>query len=230
MKVVKLPYYLKLILALLVILVIVVSGNACTVGNFAASQQHSGDKDGLVIRYLLAPKEMVPQRGAEIICVVTDAHDGDLSYKWSATGGEVQSREYSDAIFWMAPRATGNYTITVVVSNAQGDRATRSVTVKVTTDPVQHPFVFSMTCRNCEDGIVASRFSEYTIRCDVLPQIEGEAHYMWFASLGRIEGDGPQAVWRTGSQYGNALITVIVTDDEGNEFEGYLAINVNCCK
>jgi hypothetical protein len=221
---------LRLIFALFVMMVLVASGSACAVNYFAASSPQSGSKDGLVIRYLLvAPREMVTQRRAEVTCVVTDARNSELSYTWTASGGDIQPREYPDAIYWMSPRTTGNYTITVVVSNAEGASVTRSVAVKVTNDPVQHPFVFSMTCRNCNDGISASRFSEYAIRCDVLPQIQGEAHYTWFSSLGRIKGNGPEAIWTTGSQYGNALITVIVTDDEGNEFEGYLAININCC-
>lgn len=188
---------------------------------------------GLVIRYLTAPKQIEPSRGGEVLCVATDENNSALSYEWSATGGEVRKKgEDGDLVLWVAPEKTGTYTVTVVVTSAQGKKATRSVEILVTNEPPQFPVITTMTCQDCKNNIEASRFSTYTIKCDASEPKGGTLSYTWFATIGKIKGEGksPYATWYTGGQHGNALITVIVTNDKGNKTEGYLAVNVSCCK
>jgi hypothetical protein len=161
--------------------------------------------------------------------VATDAGGGAISYEWSAAGGEIQARKEPESILWVAPGKEGSYTITVVVTNASGVKATRSVNIAVTKEPDQRPVIYGVKCQDCKNGVDASKFSQYTLRCDASAPSGGTLHYTWFANLGKIKGEGASATWFTGAQYGNALITVIVADDRGNETEGYLAINVSCC-
>ena len=173
----------------------------------------------------------MPLRGADIWCVATDANRSELKYEWSATGGEIQKKDEPNVILWIAPKKMGNYDITVTVTNANGVKVTQSATVKVTDEPVQHPIVYSVTCDNCKNMMEASRFNEYTLRCVAIdPNADDELHYTWFATLGKIKENGAYATWTLGAQFGNALITVVVTDSKGNQVEGYLSVNVSCCK
>jgi hypothetical protein len=89
--------------------------------------------------------------------------------------------------------------------------------------------VDSVACSGCKNGTEASRWKTYEIRCDASDPNGDELRYTWFANMGKVRGNGPIATWQTLGQYGNALVTVIVTDEEGNKTEGYLAINIDCC-
>jgi hypothetical protein len=220
-------YYM--LIAVVVIVMVLISVNSCKTLE-TPKQPFEPDAKGLVIRYLTAPKQVIPSRGAEILCVATDSSGGTITYEWSATGGEIQNRKEPESILWVAPSKEGSYTVTVVATNVNGGKAIRSVAINVTREPDQRPVIYGVKCEDCKEGIEASRFKQYILRCDASAPSGGTLHYMWFANLGKINGEGTSATWFTGSQYGNALVTVIVTDDKGNESEGYLAINVSCCK
>ncbi len=218
----------KLGITLVILIIIVMLGSACSISSSAKEPAEPQD-NGLVIHYLTAPKQLEPSRGAEILCVATDETGDILNYEWSATGGQIQNRQEPDSIAWIAPDTTGNYTVTVVVTNAKGIKATKSVNILVTSEPAQDPVITSVTCQDCKNGIEASRHKEYILICDAKDPNGDPLKYTWFATIGKIQGEGPQVTWFTGSLYGNALITVIVSDDKGNKTEGYLAINVSCC-
>ena len=105
-----------------------------------------------VIRFLTAQdmtmqKQVAPSKGLEIQCVATDADNDSLNYKWSATEGRIENK--GDRVFWTAPDAIGEQTITVVVTDGKGGQATRSLTIMVTTEPSQYPIITSVTCRGC---------------------------------------------------------------------------------
>ena len=225
-------YNLKLISAFIVVAIATVSMVACAVApsNKLPQQPAPASNSELIIRYLTAPQQVAPLRGTEIQCVATDASGDAITYEWSATGGEIQPRKEPDTIFWLAPSKTGSYTITATVTTTKGARATRSVTVSVSSDPAQFPVIHGVTCDDCRNRIEASRFTQYTLRCEAIDPNNDELRYTWFANLGKIKGEGAYATWTVGSQSGNALITVIVTDSKGNATEGYLAVNVSCCK
>ena len=216
----------KLVITMVILTITTILVGACAISS-AGKAPSDPQNNGLVIHYLTAPKQIEPSTGIDIFCVATDEDNGILNYEWSATGGEIKGN--TDSIVWMAPGKTGSYSITVVVTNAKGIKATKSAAIVVTNEPSQQLAVISMTCINCQNIIEASRFNEYVINCDASNPSGNTLHYTWFATIGKIKGDGPNASWFTGSQHGNALITVIVTDDMGNKTEGYLAINVSCC-
>jgi len=89
---------------------VLVLANAC-LNPETSGQPSKLDAKGLVIRYLTAPKQVIPSRGAEILCVATDAGGGTIAYAWAATGGQIQNREEPESILWIAPSKEGSYTI-----------------------------------------------------------------------------------------------------------------------
>ena len=190
------------------------------------------DNTSPVIRYLTANEltstnQVMPSTGLEISCTATDADNDTLHYTWNASGGTIKGED--ELILWISPDDEGQYTVTVTVDDGKGGSASSSVTLRVTATPSAPPVVSAMHCINCENAIEASRWTTYEIMCDAFDPENSPLQYTWFASTGKIEGDGPSATWITQGQYGNALITVIVTDVDGNEGKGYLAVNISCC-
>lgn len=185
-----------------------------------------------VIRYLTASEltftsQVKPSTGVDVVCMATDREQDTLSYRWSVSGGKIEGN--GDTILWIAPENEGNHSITVTVDDGKGGSTTEQLDIRVTDTPSEPPVVTAMRCNTCKDGIEASRWTTYELTCDASDPEDGELSYIWFATTGKIEGSGPTVSWITKGQYGNALITVIVSDEDGNEIKGYLAINISCC-
>ena len=220
---------LKLLTVLFALSAILVHGCTGTVSQ-ASKQPSELQSSVLTIHYLNAPKQVQPLRGVEVLCIATDADNNSITYDWSATGGEIKPKGDSGAlVLWVAPQKTGDYIVTVLVTNNKGSKVSRSATINVSDELPQQLTVTSMNCYGCTNGIEASKYKSYELRCVVASTNPDSLKYKWIASTGKIEGQGPNAYWITGAQYGNVLITVIVTDDQGNSAEGYLAINISCC-
>jgi len=213
-----------ILLTLMAILLVLPS--ACTTYSMTP-QPPEPESTAPVIHDLKAPKQVAPSSSSQISCVATSENDDALSYEWSATGGQIQGE--ADSIVWIAPDTTGDCTITVTVSDGEGNNTTSAAHIIVTLRPNRAPVVASMTCLNCSNGIEASRWKTYYIVCDASDPEGDELNYSWLATIGKIEGEEDRVVFHTFGEYGNALITVVVTDDKGNEAEGYLAINISCC-
>ena len=188
---------------------------------------NEGQNKNPVIHYLTVPRQLQPNQETQIICMATVENIDVLSYEWSASGGEIKKKE--DNVIWKAPAAIGEYTIKVTVINSKSEKAIKTASILVTREPPQYPEVLSVKCINCPNGIEASRFKEYELRCEAMDPNQSELSYTWISSLGKIKGDGAYANLYTVGQYGSALITIIVTNKKGYKAEGYLAINISCC-
>jgi hypothetical protein len=211
---------------LILLAIILVFTGACTTHSVPVQPSEPPDATP-TIHILNAPKQVTPASTARISCVATSGNNDTLIYKWSATGGQLEGQ--GEGITWIAPDATGDYTITVVVSDMRSHSAARSAKVIVTLEPNHPPIVDSMRCLDCRNGIDASRWAQYHIQCQASDPENDELSYTWWTTIGKIEGEGPLVLFRTLAEYGNTLITVKVTDSKGNETKGYLAINVSCC-
>ena len=72
----------------------------------------------------------------DIFCIVDGAGGGnDLTYTWSATGGELQGTGMeegkADKIRWKAPGVRGDFTVSVAVKDSQGREAKGQVNINV---------------------------------------------------------------------------------------------------
>ena len=143
------------------------------------------------------------------------------------TGGQIQGE--GDSVIWVAPDTTGDFTITVVVTDGNGGKISSSVNIIVTREPNRPPIVDSMTCLDCSEGAQAKRWIEYHIRCGASDPEGDELNYTWSATIGEIKGEGSNVTWQTWGQYGDAIIEVVVSDDKGNEAKSDLTINISCC-
>lgn len=216
-----------LLIILVCIIALLLTGLVCSTKTEQAVSRESSN--GLAIRHLPVPNQLEPLRQIEIMCVATDLNNSPLTYEWSASGGIIKPEKDPSVIQWLAPKEEDIYAITVIVSNSEGTKVTKTVSINVTEKEAQHPKIYAVACDNCKNHTDASRFSDYIVRCEAVDPNHDEMRYIWFASIGKMEGYGDYATWSTGAQFGNALITVIVIDSQGNESTGYLTINVACC-
>jgi hypothetical protein len=62
-------------------------------------------------------------------CDVDDPDGDKLTYLWRATGGKITGE--GSTVGWTSPGVSGDYTLTVVVSDGRGGNAEGSVVFKV---------------------------------------------------------------------------------------------------
>ena len=68
-------------------------------------------------------------KSCEIECSASDPEGDELSYEWTADGGNISGE--STVITWTAPKNGGKVTVTVTVSDSRGGAASKSVVFNV---------------------------------------------------------------------------------------------------
>jgi hypothetical protein len=72
---------------------------------------------------------------SEIQCVVADKDTSELTYKWTAPTGKLAGNGLesgkANRVGWIAPGVAGDYTVSVVVTDKQGNSATGEVAFNV---------------------------------------------------------------------------------------------------
>jgi hypothetical protein len=76
---------------------------------------------------LVVCKESEP---VAIECVASDPDGDELSYHWTATGGEILGQ--GPVVSWVAPDKNGSYTVGVAVTDGKGGEVTSEKQIRVT--------------------------------------------------------------------------------------------------
>lgn len=176
-----------------------------------------------LISSLTANEEHIsPADICQIECIASDPDDDSLSYIWSANGGSISGE--GSTVIWVAPDAAGAYTITVEVTDDNGDKVTAQLTINVVA--INHPPVIDSLTSEWQRvrKAVAS-----TIECIAQDQDGDELNYIWSAEGGNISGEGAVVTWVAPNAYGNYIITVTVTDGRGGEASDSIVIKVCSC-
>ncbi|MDD5648618.1 MAG: PKD domain-containing protein, partial [Dehalococcoidia bacterium] len=93
-----------------------------------------------VIVDLHADTQLVQPLGkANITCTANDPDSDQVVYRWTTSGGMVDST--GAAVTWTAPADPGSYVITVVVSDGKGGTTSRETTVIVPEKPNTPPTI-----------------------------------------------------------------------------------------
>jgi len=173
-----------------------------------------------VISSLTADKEVVNPSGSCLVsCVASDPDGDELSYTWSASGGNVSGE--GAVVTWIAPEEAGAYTITVKVTDSRRGKATAQLTLDVA---VNHsPVIESLTA----DPPAVNRGRTSTIECVASDPDGDELSYLWSAEQGDISGQDATVTWTAPSTCGTYTITVTVADGRGDEASQELSITVN---
>jgi len=172
-----------------------------------------------VISSFTADEEQVSPSGNCLVrCVVSDPDGDELSYIWSADGGNISGD--GAIVTWVAPEEVGAYTITVKVTDGRGGEATAQLTIDVV---VNHPPVIeSLTA----EPSPVRQGKTSTIECVASDLDEDELSYLWSADRGNISGQGSTVTWTTPNACGTYIITATVADGRGGEVSEELEVEV----
>jgi hypothetical protein len=167
-----------------------------------------------------------------VTCDATDPDGDELSYEWTATGGNISGT--GSVVNWTAPQEIGVYHVTVSVTDDHGSSATDSLSISVATE--QPPIIEELvvTAEHCylktySWGYKVGKEQEYQIECTT-EDTGVELSYNWSCEDGTISGGGSVITWTAPDEYlENTTVTVVVYDITGNMVRKSVALNVVSC-
>ena len=165
-----------------------------------------------------APERVLPSGSCQIMCNATDRDGDELSYNWSAIGGEINGE--GATVIWTASNSVGFYDVTVNVTDGRGGEAMKKITIEVRTN--KPPEINSLTA----DAVWTLRSGSLNVTCDATDPDGDELSYEWVTDGGNITGTGTEVVWTAPAEVGIYYVTVSVTDDHGSSATDSLSISV----
>jgi hypothetical protein len=166
--------------------------------------------------------EINPGVSCQIKCTASDPDEDELSYIWSANGGDIVG--IGSSITWMAPDSPGTYTINVEVSDGREGIATEQLTINVLA-PNTPPIIESLTA----EWVKLKKASNTPITCIASDPDSDQLIYTWSADAGNFSGEGDTVTWVAPNDYGTYPISVTINDGRGGEDIDSLEITVCGC-
>jgi len=164
------------------------------------------------------PERVLPSGSCQIICNATDRDGDELSYNWSASGGEINGQ--GATVIWIAPNAVGFYDVTVNVTDGRGEVITKKVTIEVRAN--KPPTINSLIA----DAVWTRPSGNLQVICDASDPDGDELSYEWTATRGNISGTGPEVTWTAPQELGIYDVTIVVTDAHGSADTQWLPVSV----
>jgi len=172
-----------------------------------------------------------PSGSVEVTCTASDPDGDELSYEWSASGGDISGT--GAVADWAAPQEVGTYDITVVVGDGYGGSATRTLSVSVLTG--QPPIIEALlvTAEHCylkaySGGYYVGREQMYDIEC-MVTEASIELFYEWSCTGGELAGEGSLITWTAPDASVEVTVTVTVSDMSGSTAGEDIILTVVSC-
>lgn len=165
------------------------------------------------------PENVIPSGTCQIICNASDADNDELSYNWSASGGEINGE--GDMITWTAPQSEGSYNITVMVTDGNGGEVMDYIIIEVRAN--EPPKINNLVA----DADWCLPSGNIQVTCTASDPDEDMLTYEWATDGGDISGTGAAINWTAPQEIGTYNITVVVKDGYGGEDISKLPLSVN---
>ncbi len=195
--------------------------------------------------------ETEPGATVTIRCAATDLAGGDLTFAWRTSHGLLENGDQS-TVQWTAPEQLGLYTVTVVVSDEQGNQSEKSVNLRVGSpepdlvageegpfwieeitaerDPSGRsaisPLAMGQDWRTAERAVFIG--SPIRITC-VMGGDDGNLTYEWSADIGQLNGSGDSIIWEAPTHACKARVTVVIRNGSGATETMTLNFRVSTC-
>jgi len=192
----------------------------------------------LTITSLTADADWVtPMNSQQIECVVSDPNNDNLSYEWSASGGDISGT--GSVVTWTAPEAIDIYDITVKVIDDLGNETMDSLSIGVAPNhsptieelvvtPEEPKYVRELSWASWEYRIYRGERCE--IECIASDIEDDELSYEWSADEGNILAEGSTITWTAPHQEDKVTVAVTVSDSSGDTATDRIVFNVECSK
>jgi len=176
----------------------------------------------------------LPSGSIQVACNASDPDGDELSYEWTATGGNITGT--GAVVNWTAPQAIGTHNITVVASDGYGGSDARTLPISVVTG--QPPTIEELRItkdryghcylKKSSTGYYVGQGKMYDLEC-VVADTGTELFYEWSYTGGVLSGEGSLVTWTAPNEYGKVTITVTVSDIAGNMASKNLVLSVVSC-
>jgi len=155
------------------------------------------------------PAKVIPSGSCQIACNASDRDGDELSYNWSASGGEINGE--GATVTWTAPHPAGSYNVTVTVTDGRGGDVMSYVIIEVRAN--RSPTITSLVA----DADWTLPLGSLNVTCDASDPDGDELSYEWVTDRGDITGTGPEVIWTAPQEVGTYNVIVVVTDGHGEE-------------
>jgi hypothetical protein len=184
--------------------------------------------------------EIDPGVSYQIECTASDPDEDELSYAWSADGGNISGEGF--VVAWTAPEAPGAYIITVQVTDGRDGEATTQLTVNVVAP--NHPPTIENLVVTAEHSYLKEITEGYTTTEIAYKVLQGKAYeieciasdpdgdellFEWSADGGDISGEGAVVTWTAPPQGGEVTIIVTVSDGRDGTATESIVFTVETC-
>ena len=195
-----------------------------------------------VVINIIGGSEWKPSVEANLTCYVEDPDGDKLNYIWSVENGTIKGE--GNQVIWVTPETTGDYAVTVRVTDGKGGEATARKSFKVLTNPYGNDgpdttiyLKFAMPSGSVVQETRRLRtWTTLEIQC-VVPDIDAnELTYKWSSPVGKLNGNGlaegkaSRAGWTAPGVAGTCAVGVTVTDKGGNQAKGEVTFVTLCCR
>jgi hypothetical protein len=175
---------------------------------------------------------VVPSGDCTISCEASDPDNDSLSYEWLTSGGNITGE--GDTITWVAPEDTGDYNITVVVTDGLGgeDSTSLSITVSFNKRPVIEDLTVTAEHKYLKEipgGYRIGKGKSYEIECEASDPDGEELFYEWSTDGGGVSGEGDTVIFTAPLWSGTVTVTVTVSDSNGGAATDSIAFTVVSC-
>ncbi len=144
----------------------------------------------------------------QVFATAFDQDDANLTYEWSATGGEIVGD--GSEVTWRANSAEGDYEIQVIISDGNDQRDTATLQLQIVAEINQVPEILEIVKGlgyvapggTLELGVTATDGNGDPLT------------YTWSAEAGTINGEGNLVSWTAPNTEGTYEISVMVEDDK----------------
>ena len=161
------------------------------------------------ITSLEAPERVLPLGSCQIVCTASDRDGDELSYNWSASGGNISGTGAS--VNWTAPDSVGfSHNVTVWVTDGRGGEVMKQVTIEVRAN--NPPQINSLIA----DADWTFPSGNLQVTCNATDPDGDELSYEWSTTGGDISGTGAVVSWNAPQEVGLYDVTVVVTDGHGS--------------
>lgn len=176
-----------------------------------------------------------PSGNLQVTCAASDPDGDELSYEWTATGGDISGT--GAVVNWTAPQEVGICNnVTVVVKDGHGRQDTRfvSLSVALSTPPTIEDLIVTAEepkyLKKTSAGYKVGKTKVYYIEC-IASNTSGEVFYEWSCEDGAISGEGSLITWTAPNPTGSVTVTVtvIVSDVAGNKVSKSIVFEVVSC-
>lgn len=178
--------------------------------------------------------DWVPPSGTtELYCSAEDPDGATLSYVWSADAGEVSGG--GARVHWSAPPEVRLCQITVIVRDEAGAEDQRSLVISVASGPPPQIKELQVIpeepryVKQMEDGAYRIlKGQSCRLEC-IIDEPRGQLQYEWVENGGKIFGEGSSITWTAPNERGTSIVTVVVSDEDGNTITRSVAFGVETC-